>query len=574
MIGRGLVAQKQKEFSSLMDIAEQEEHEGILNFRHEIGEATKEKAKADDLRRKESIIGRGVSCRLEKIAEMNSEKEEQAETADMLDFRRAIAIHKAEKLKEDKEKRRNSFEIRGEVAREHKEKEMEINNIQFNNHKDALNFRHETAVAKAEKLKKEKDTKRESLQGRGEAARGHQQIDLDLEQREENDLKDMLNFRHETAVAKAEKMYSDEERRRESLERRGEVARRHQEMKLEVEKSEGKNLQDILNFRHEIAMAKAEKIKAAAEQKRESLEGRGEVARNHQQIEADLNKIELNDRKDALNFRYETAVAKAEKLKEEKNRKRESLQGRGEVAQAHQQMALEVEQGEGENVQDILNFRHETAVTKAKKIKADQDNKRESLEGRGEVARQHQQIDMVLKQAERNSSKDILNFRHETAVAKAEKMKADAEQRRESLEGRGEIARDHQQIDLAVEQREGNDLKDILNFRHQTAVAKAEKMKADQDAKRDSFEGRGEVARKHQQIEADLKNITFNEHKDALSFRHEIAVAKADKKAADDKERRNSLAHRLTAWRGQKKLQEEIDRQQKLDLEVIIFKLC
>jgi hypothetical protein len=462
MIGRGLVAQKQKEFSSLMDIAEQDEKEDILNFRHEIGEATKEKAKADDLRRKESIIGRGVSARLEKITEMNSEKEEQEETADIFEFRRAIAIHKAEKLKEDEEKRRNSFEVRGEVAREHQEKELEFNTVELNDRKDALNFRHETAVAKAEKLKKDKDAKRESLQGRGEIARGHQQIDLALEQREGNDHKDILNFRHETAVAKAEKMYSDEERRRESLERRGEVARRHQEMELEVEKSEGKNLQDILNFRHETAVAKAEKMKADAEQKRESLEGRGEVARDHQQIEADLNNIELNDRKDALNFRHETAVANAEKLKKDKNTKRESLQGRGEIARDHQQIDLAVEQSKGNDLRDILNFRHETAVAKAEKMKADQDEKRDSFEGRGEVARKHQQIEVDLKNIALNEHKDALNFRHETAVAKAEKKAADDKERRNSLAHRLTAWRGQKKVQEDIDRQQKQDLEVMI----------------------------------------------------------------------------------------------------------------
>jgi hypothetical protein len=48
-----------------------------------------------------------------------------------------------------------------------------------------------------------------------------------------------------------------------------------------------------------------------------------------------------------------------------------------------------------------------------------------------------------------------------------------------------------------------------------------------------------------------------------------IYIYIAEKKAADEKERRNSLAHRLTAWRGQKKVQEDIVKQQKYDLEVI-----
>lgn len=219
----------------------------------------------------------------------------------------------------------------------------------------------------------------------------------------------------------------------------------------------------------------------------------------------------------------------------------------------------------------MLQFRHEMSLATLEKEKADGLRRKESLIGRGASAKLERVVEMKFEKEKQDEQADIYDFRHAIALHKAEKLKEDEEKKRESLEGRGEIAREHQQISSDLAEIEKKEREDILNFRHETAVAKAEKTRIDKETKRESLQGRGEVAREQQQIEVALKKINDDNHKDILNFRHETALAQAAKMKADKNDRRNSLSHRISAWTTQRKTDENIHKQQKSDLEVITF---
>ena len=161
---------------------------------------------------------------------------------------------------------------------------------------------------------------------------------------------------------------------------------------------------------------------------------------------------------------------------------------------------------------------------------------------------------MILQQQRQDEDRDVLNFRHELAVARAAKDKQDATDARNIMFNNGLIAQEERRMDLLMEKARQDEDRDILTFRREVAQAGAAKKKDDARIARESLQERLDAWRAEKAFDENLVVQNAEIERDLLASRRQDLIDVAEDKKAQANFRRDSLAARLAEWRRQKSL--------------------
>ena len=309
----------------------------------------------------------------------------------------------------------------------------------------------------------------------------------------------------------------------------------------------------MINFRRELAMHKAEKDKEIKAQAQQDMKADGAAVREGRAVDQDREKAKQEEDRDVLRFRQELALHKAEKDREAKEALRLQMISNGEVAaegkMVDQQLGLEKQ----EEHRDIINFRRNLALDAAQKLADDKALTREEMINRGEVARDNRKMDQLLGMNRLEEDKDIVNFRRELALAKAAKDKADGLDQRQILASDALVMEENRKLDMLLEKARQDEDKDILHYRYETALAKAAKEKADRDERKQNLVLKGEIAQDARKIDEQSARARLEDDRDAVNYRRILSMNSAERSQKDRAVIRVELASRSAAARLNKK---------------------
>ena len=128
MIGRGLTAQQHKEVKEQMEHAQHENEVSLLQSRRDDFLKLTEARKAEDDRRRESMIGRGITAQQHREVAEKMEQARHDETTDELQYRHYLREQKAESEKDEARRSRESLAGRLNTWRAHRSIEGNVLN--------------------------------------------------------------------------------------------------------------------------------------------------------------------------------------------------------------------------------------------------------------------------------------------------------------------------------------------------------------------------------------------------------------------------------------------------------------
>ena len=177
MIGRGLTAQQHKEVAEQMEHAQHENEVSLLQSRREDFLRLTEARKAEEDRRRESMIGRGLTAQQHKEVKEQMEHAQHENEVSLLQSRRDDFLKLTEARKAEEDRRRESMVGRGITAQQHREVKEQMEQARHDETTDELQYRHYLREQKAESEKDEARRSRESLAGRLNTWRAHRSIE-------------------------------------------------------------------------------------------------------------------------------------------------------------------------------------------------------------------------------------------------------------------------------------------------------------------------------------------------------------------------------------------------------------
>ena len=548
-----LRAQETRMYNEMQQEEESQQLLDIFEFRRQLAihKAEKDKEAKEALRLQ--MISNGEVVAEGKMVDQQLGLEKQEEHRDIMNFRRNLALDAAQKLANDKALSREEMIKRGEVARDDRKMDQLLGMTRLEEDKDIVNFRRELALAKAAKDKADGLDKRQILVSDGLIIEENRKLDMLLEKARQDEDKDILHYRYETAVAKAAKDKADRDERKQDLALKGEIAQDARKVDEQSARARQEDDRDVINFRRELAMHKTEKDKEIKAQAQLDMKADGAAVREGRAVGQDIEKAKQEEDRDVLRFRQELASHKAEKDKEAKEALRLQMISNGEVVaegkMVDQQLGLEKQ----EEHRDIMNFRRNLALDAAQKLANDKALSREEMIKRGEVARDDRKMDQLLGMTRLEEDKDIVNFRRELALAKAAKDKADGLDKRQILVSDGLIIEENRKLDMLLEKARQDEDKDILHYRYETAVAKAAKDKADRDERKQDLALKGEIAQDARKVDEQSARARQEDDRDAVNYRRILSMNSAERSQKDRAVIRVELASRSVAARLNKK---------------------
>ena len=363
---------------------------------------------------------------------------------------------------------------------------------------------------------------------KGEIAQSDRKIDEQSAKTRLEEERDVVNFRREMALRKAEKDKEDKLREQQSLIADGDAAKGGRKVDQQAEKARQDEERDVLNFRHQLALHKAEKDKEAREALRQQMINSGEIAAGDRKIDQMLDHERQDEQRDIVNFRRDLALDAARKAANDKAIDREDMMSRSEAARGDRKIDQLLGMKRLEEDRDIVNFRREAALAKAAKDKADGMTQNQILASDALIAQQNKKMDQLLEKSRQDEDKDILHYRYESAAAKAAKDKADADERKQHMILKGEIAQGDRRVDERLAKAKRAKDRDAVEFRRKLASNAAEISFNEKAILRRELVSRGAAIRASRKKDSEKEDARKKEMEDIVRDRYEASVAKAE----------------------------------------------
>ena len=403
---------------------------------------------------------------------------------DILESSAADRAHQAAELERiSKARRKHSLMLNKEMMRQFREKKVELEIAMKEEEAGLHACRRADFIALRDGKTAAEDRRRESLMGRGLVAQVHKELDEISHKVKLQERNDMMDFRKLLSANKIQNDKDNEEIRREELVLKGKNALVCKNVNEELNKIRHNEDVDIVEFRRELALHKAEKEKIDNDERRQYLFERGKAAEDGKKVDQLLEKIRIDEERDALQYRREMALQRAEEVKELSNEKRELAFLHNELTREDSVLYQQLQKDRQDENRDIFNFRRDLALTKAQSDKDLRIEEQQILLSNAEIALNDKKIDQIMEKARRDEDKDMIEFRRELAKHDEEKLRA--EKNEENLRLQAISQREHIFNDKQKKERQEENT-NIGNYRYDTSLAKAAKDKADtQDAKQE-----------------------------------------------------------------------------------------
>ena len=325
----------------------------------------------------------------------------------------------------------------------------------------------------------------------------------------------------------------------------------------------------MVNFRRDLAMHKAEKDKEDRLKEQQDMIAHGVAVQGGRKADQQAEKARQDEDRDVVHFRQELALHKAEKDREAREALKQQMIANGEVAAEDRKIDHMISQQKQAEHRDMLDFRRDTALSAAQRAANDKALDHEDQINRAEASRGDRKIDQLLGMKRLEEDRDIVNFRRECAMAKAAKDKADGMTQGEILASNALIAQENKKMDRLLEKSRQDEDKDILHYRYETATAKAAKDKADRDAQKQHLILKGEIAQGDRRIDEKSAKAKLAQDRDAVSFRRNLALNASQKAFNDKANERREMAARGAAARLSRKKDQEKEEERRREIEDI-----
>ena len=149
----------------------------VLQSRREDFLKLTEARKAEEQRRRESMVGRGLTAQQHREVAEQMEREQHDNEVSLLQSRREDYLKLTEARKAEEDRRRESMVGRGLTAQQHREVAGQMEQAHHDEATDELQYRHYLREQKAESERDEARRSRESLAGRLNTWRAHRSIE-------------------------------------------------------------------------------------------------------------------------------------------------------------------------------------------------------------------------------------------------------------------------------------------------------------------------------------------------------------------------------------------------------------
>jgi hypothetical protein len=226
-----------------------EDQKDILNFRNEHSKRTPKKKEEERLKILQDRQFEHANAKDGKFLDQLWKHSKEVEKKDIINFRREIAIHRENLLKEARDTVREQMASDRLVAIEDRKLDQATSVQKHNEHMDRLLFRRETAINESVQSSYEKMMYRAMMEDRGIVAVHDKRIDnlLKLVRKEED--RDIMNFRRELAEAKAAKDIADAVEQHSILVSDGLIAQEYRRMDVLLQRARQEENKDILHYR-------------------------------------------------------------------------------------------------------------------------------------------------------------------------------------------------------------------------------------------------------------------------------------------------------------------------------------
>ena len=546
-----------REKEAELEIAMKEEEASFLAVRREFTVNDHEAQIAEEARRHDVLITEAKEAQIQREIDEYNSKARHEEDVDIFEFRKNLALHMAEKDREAREALKQQMIANGEVAAEDRKIDHMISQQKQAEHRDMLDFRRDTALSAAQRAANDKALDHEDQINRAEASRGDRKIDQLLGMKRLEEDRDIVNFRRECAMAKAAKDKADGMTQGEILASNALIAQENKKMDRLLEKSRQDEDKDILHYRYETATAKAAKDKADRDAQKQHLILKGEIAQGDRRIDEQSTKARLEEDRDVVNFRRDLAMHKAEKDKEDRLKEQQDMIAHGVAVQGGRKADQQAEKARQDEDRDVVHFRQELALHKAEKDREAREALKQQMIANGEVAAEDRKIDHMISQQKQAEHRDMLDFRRDTALSAAQRAANDKALDHEDQINRAEASRGDRKIDQLLGMKRLEEDRDIVNFRRECAMAKAAKDKADGMTQGEILASNALIAQENKKMDRLLEKSRQDEDKDILHYRYETATAKAAKDKADRDAQKQHLILKGEIAQGDRRIDEK-----------------
>ena len=268
------------------------------------------------------------------------------------------------------------------------------------------------------------------------------------------------------------------------------------------------------------------------------------ILEQRREKEAELEQKQADDEASLLHSRREDFLRLTEARKEEEQRRRESMVGRGVAACQQREAAQRMEQEHWEAETDALLFRHYMRNQRAEGEADDARRARESLAGRLDEWRAQRTTQEAQRDAQDQEERGLLESKRDNWIDANEHKKALDQKRRESLAFRLDEWRAHKQV-AEKESGERAEAERIeWELKQQEAEDVATYRQACDRSRRESLAMRLEKARQDRTVEEALREQQAIIEAEELRLRAEDHAAVAKYHADCDAARRQSMAFR------------------------------
>ena len=226
-----------------------EDHKDILNFRNEHSKRNPERNEEERLEILRKRIFDHATAKGWTLIDQVLKHARQIENIDIMNFRRELAFHKENVLKEARDAIKEQMVSETQVAMEDRKLDQATSVKKHHEHMDRMHFRRETAVNAIEQSENEKELDRLMMKDRGLVAIHDKRVDSLLKTARMEEDRDILNFRRELAEAKAAKDIADSVEQNSILVSNRLIAQAHRRMDMLLEKARREENRDILHFR-------------------------------------------------------------------------------------------------------------------------------------------------------------------------------------------------------------------------------------------------------------------------------------------------------------------------------------
>jgi hypothetical protein len=176
MVTRGLTAQQQRDVAEQLAQARRDEEAALLQSRREDFLRLTEVRKAEEQRRRESMVGRGVTAQLQRQAAEQAEAARQQELQDSLQYRRYLATQKASSEADEARRTRESLAGRLHMWRSQRTVEAAMDDAKHGEERALLQTKHDNWVDATAHQRRIDDRRRASLAFRLDEWRAQKQV--------------------------------------------------------------------------------------------------------------------------------------------------------------------------------------------------------------------------------------------------------------------------------------------------------------------------------------------------------------------------------------------------------------